>query len=85
MRREMSREKGRLDLGDQSRALLDRIGASVVSLDGLEIVRGHFDRLFEQHDAAIVRPDGLVFGHTTSSLTLDELIEALADKLALID
>jgi 3-(3-hydroxy-phenyl)propionate hydroxylase len=84
-RKAVSREKGRLDLGDQSRALLDRIGASVVSLDGLEIVRGHFDRLFEQHDAAIVRPDGLVFGHTTSSLTLDELIEALADKLALID
>jgi 3-(3-hydroxy-phenyl)propionate hydroxylase len=70
---------------DRSRAVLDQIGARIVSLDGLKTVRGHFDRLFEQHEAAIVRPDGLVFGHTTSSVTLDDLIEALAGKLALTD
>jgi 3-(3-hydroxy-phenyl)propionate hydroxylase len=72
-------------LGDRSRAVLQRIGARVVSLDGLEIVRGHLDRLFEDHEAAIVRPDGLIFGHTTSGVTLDDLIEVLAGKLALID
>lgn len=72
-------------LSDRSRAILDRIGARVVSLEGLETVRGHFDRLFEQHEAAIVRPDGLVFGHTASGVTLDDLIDALAGKLALTD
>jgi len=71
-------------LSDRSKAILDRIGAEVVSLDGLEVVRGHFDRLFEDHEAAIVRPDRLVFGHTTSDCTLDQLIEALAEKLRLI-
>ncbi len=72
-------------LSNRSRALLERIGASIVSLEGLELVRGHFDRLFEQHDAAIVRPDRIVFGHTTSSATLDELVEELASKLVLLD
>ncbi len=72
-------------LSDRSRAILQRIDAKIVSLEGLEPVRGHFDRLFEKHAAAIVRPDRLVFGHTTSSVTLDELIELLAEKLALID
>ena len=72
-------------LSDRSRAVLDQIGAKVVGLVGLETVRGHFDRVFEQHQAAIVRPDGLVFGHTTGSVTLDDLIEALAGKLALTD
>ena len=68
---------------DHSRTVLDRIGAEVVTLDSLEVVRGHFDRLFEEHAAAIVRPDRLVFGHTTDDCTLDQLIERLADKLAL--
>lgn len=70
-------------LSDRSRAILSQIDAEVVSLESLEVVRGHFDRLFEDHEAAIVRPDRLVFGHTTSDRTLDELIAALADKLAL--
>ncbi|MGI9327141.1 MAG: bifunctional 3-(3-hydroxy-phenyl)propionate/3-hydroxycinnamic acid hydroxylase [Pseudomonadales bacterium] len=72
-------------LNDRSHAVLQRIGANVVSLDGLELIRGRFDRLFEQHEAAVVRPDRLVFGHTTSGVTLDDLIESLADKLALTD
>ena len=72
-------------LCDRSLSVLNRIGARIVSLDGYELVRGHFDRLFEQHETAIVRPDRLVFGHTTAELSADDLIEALADKLALIN
>ena len=79
------REAGAASISDWSRAALHRIGARVVSLDRLEIVRGHLDRLFEQHEAAIVRPDSIVFGHTTTSVTLDNLVETLAGKLALID
>ena len=54
-----------------------------MDLDGLRPVRGRFDRLFEEHDTAIVRPDRLVFGHTAPGTSLDQLIEVLADRLAL--
>ncbi len=77
--------KGNPALSDRSRVVLDQLGARIVSLEGLELVRGHFDRLFDEHDAAIVRPDRLVFGHTTDECTLDQLIQTLAEKLALIE
>lgn len=70
-------------LSDSSRATLKRLGAPVVSVAGLDPVKGRFDSVFKEHDAVIVRPDALVFGHTTSDFSLDELIGALADKLAL--
>jgi hypothetical protein len=46
-------------------------------------VRGRFDRLFGQFEAAIVRPDRLVFGHTDESNSVDDLVAKLAKKLAL--
>ncbi len=70
-------------LSDASRRILDHLGAARVGLQGLEAVRGRFDRLFEHHEAAIVRPDRLVFGHTTAELSLDRLIGLLAEKLSL--
>ena len=75
--------QGTPELSEASRDVLNRIGAAVVSLDGLEIVRGKFDRLFEHSDAAIVRPDRLVFGHTTPQLPLDGLVGLLAERLTL--
>ena len=69
------------ELSDRSRKILDRIGAAVVSLAGLTVVRGRLDRLFENHEVAIVRPDRLVFGHTAPDMPVDRLVEALADKL----
>ena len=70
-------------LSASSRNILERIGARVVSLEGLSEVRGHIDRLFKHGDAAIVRPDRLVFGHTSSDLSLDELVAKLAEALCL--
>jgi 2-polyprenyl-6-methoxyphenol hydroxylase-like FAD-dependent oxidoreductase len=77
------RAGAQLALSDASRALLDRIGARIVPLDDLAPVQGHFDRLFEQAEVAIVRPDRYVFGHTTEALSADELVAALGAKLAL--
>jgi len=57
----------------------------VVSLEGLKEVDGHFDQLFEHSDAAIVRPDRYVFGHTDNDLDPDQLIELLAEKLYFLD
>ncbi len=68
---------------DRPQAVLDRLGAPVVVLDGLRVERGHIDRLFESSAAAIVRPDRIVYGHTTDSTDLDELIDSLARSLHL--
>ena len=46
-------------------------------------MRGVSQRLFEHSAAAVVRPDRYVFGHTTAELTLDELLQKLAQQLYL--
>lgn len=74
---------GQAGLSTASRRILERIEARVVSLAGLKEVRGHFDRLFQSHEAAIVRPDRLVFGHTDKHVSLDDLIEKLDQMLRL--
>ncbi len=70
-------------LKETSKDILSAIGANIVSVDGVEEERGHIDRLFAHADAAIVRPDRLVFGHTTDDISVDELIAELGVKLAL--
>jgi 3-(3-hydroxy-phenyl)propionate hydroxylase len=73
------------ELNETSRQVLDRLGARIVSLEGLSVERGRFDRLFEDHEAAIVRPDRLVFGHTDDQTSVDTLVECLSRKLSLTD
>lgn len=72
-----------LKLNASSKRVLEKIGAQVISLEDLTVVRGHVDRLFSTNDAVIIRPDRLIFGHTTEDRTLDGLIEILASELAL--
>ena len=72
-----------LEVSETSSQLLEKMGASKVTLAGLEAVRGHFDRAFEFTDAVIVRPDRYVFGHTDAEHSLDDLITSLAQKLHL--
>ncbi len=68
-------------MNDASRAALAAIGARIVDLSGLELVRGHRDRLFGAHAAALVRPDRYVFGVTDDAHSLDDLIADLTTKL----
>jgi hypothetical protein len=72
-----------IELLEESRKILQTIGASIVSIDSLKEVRGHFDRSFKHSDTVLVRPDKLVFGHTSDTITADELIQALGRALAL--
>ena len=71
------------ELADDAQVVIDSIGIRVISIAGLLPVKGRFDRLFDQHETAIVRPDGIVFGHTTEDLSLDDLVRQLAEKLHL--
>ena len=70
-----------LAVSEEARLVLGKLNAQYVSLEGLGAVRGHFDRLFKEHDAAIIRPDRIVYGHTTASLTLSELALSLGRQL----
>ena len=72
-----------LECSAASEVVLQHLSVRKVSLEGLQKGRGHFDRLFEHHKAAIVRPDRYVFGHTTSDISLDDLIFELSEKLCL--
>jgi 3-(3-hydroxy-phenyl)propionate hydroxylase len=69
------------ELGDESRRTLERIGARLVSLEGVEVVEGELDRLFETSPCAIVRPDRYVMGVVDDAWPLDRLVGSLAEKL----
>lgn len=72
-----------LKLSDTSAAIVAALDARLVSLQGLETTRGHFDRAFAFTNALIVRPDRHVFGHVDAQHSLDELVAELARKLHL--
>lgn len=72
-----------LRMNAASRGLVDRLGIATTTLEGLEIRRGNLDRVFESSNAAVVRPDRYLFGHTTESLGLDDLLSVLEDRLYL--
>ncbi len=79
----VARSEADVRMSDASLAVLAKLNARIVTLDGLTTTRGHFDRLFEAHTAALVRPDRIVFGHTTETTSLDALTTALAQQLHL--
>jgi hypothetical protein len=54
-----------------------------VSLEGLEVVEGRIDPLFDAHPAAVLRPDRYVFGVVDDEWGLDRLIGELGRKLGL--
>jgi 3-(3-hydroxy-phenyl)propionate hydroxylase len=78
----VGRDSASLRLSTESRAWLERIGARVVSLEGLELEENSFDALFESHGAAVIRPDRYVFGVSGDETSLDDLIARLSDLLA---
>jgi len=79
----VGRDSAALEMSSASRALLERLGANVVSLEGVKVVEGELDSLFDAHPAALVRPDRYVFGASDDDLSLDEVIGRLPGLLAL--
>jgi 3-(3-hydroxy-phenyl)propionate hydroxylase len=79
----VGRKQSELRLGSNAAKILERLGGRAVSLEGLEVVIGGMDSLFESHPAAVLRPDRIVFGVVDETWSLDELLAELARKLAL--
>ncbi len=72
-------------LSATSTRIIKLLEARQVLLGDLKIVKGHFDQLFEFADAAIIRPDRLVYGHTDQTTTIDDLIEELGRQIGFTD
>jgi 3-(3-hydroxy-phenyl)propionate hydroxylase len=81
----VARKEGDLRLGPEAREILQRLDGRTVGLEGLEVVEGELDRLFDAHPAAVLRPDRYVFGVVDGDRDLDALLRELARKLALRD
>jgi 3-(3-hydroxy-phenyl)propionate hydroxylase len=79
----IGRTESDLRVGAEGRRILDRLRARSVSLDGLQVVDGSMDYLFEAHRAAIVRPDRYVFGVADGDWDVDTLLQELSRKLAM--
>ncbi len=79
----VGRKESDLRLGSEASAILRRLDARTVSLEGLEVTRGEADRLFDTHPAAVLRPDRYVFGVVDEDWDLDRLLVELGRKLVL--
>jgi 3-(3-hydroxy-phenyl)propionate hydroxylase len=79
----VGRKQSDLQMSDAARGVLERVGGRAVALEGLEIVEGESDRLFDAHPAVVLRPDRYVFGVVDDDHGLDELLLRLGEKLAL--
>jgi len=79
----VARKQSDLRLGAEAESVLRRLGGRAVHLEGLELVAGELDRLFDAHPAVLLRPDRYVFGVVDEAWDLDRLLLELGRKLAL--
>jgi hypothetical protein len=80
----IGRKQGDLQLGPEGRRILERLGGRVLSLEGLEVVEGGIDCLFDAHPAVVLRPDRIVFGVVDGEWSLDRLLGELERRLGSI-
>ena len=73
-----------LVVGDEAADVIARLGGRIVSLDGLEVIEGEMDRVFEEHAAVVLRPDRTIFGVVDDDWDLDRLILQLEEKIGLV-
>ena len=79
----IGRKADDLRMGAGASAVLERLGGRAVNLEGLEVVEGEMDRVFDSHSAVVLRPDRYVFGVVDDNWDLDRLLAELGRRLAL--
>jgi 3-(3-hydroxy-phenyl)propionate hydroxylase len=79
----VGRKASDLEMGDAASEVLERLAGRAVSLEGLEIVEGEMDRVFDTHAAVVLRPDRYIFGVVDEDWDLDGLLGELGRKVAL--
>jgi 3-(3-hydroxy-phenyl)propionate hydroxylase len=73
-----------LELSAEANAVFARLGGRAIALEDLQVVDGDWDELFDDHSAAVVRPDRYVFGVVDEEWNLDRLVIELGRKMCLI-
>jgi len=79
----VGRKQSDLRLGAEARGVLQRLDGRTLGLEGLEVVRGGMDPLFDAHAAVVVRPDRYVFGVVDEEWDMDRLLVELGRRLSL--
>ena len=72
-----------LALNDASQQIVEVLGIKTIDIRGLQEEKGHIDNLFKDSGCALVRPDRIVYGHTTKNLNENDLLAQLAAQLCL--
>ena len=75
--------KGNLSLTEHAKKIIARLNIKLFRTDKLIEQRGHLDNLFKQNQCALVRPDRIVYGHTTDEIDENKLLTDLAVHLKL--
>lgn len=70
-------------LNASSKKIIDDLGIRVVTTAALTPLEGKFPEMLAGHQALLVRPDKVVFGHTTESTPVDLLLSQLKAAIAL--
>jgi hypothetical protein len=79
----IGRKQKDLEMGAEARVVLERLGGRTVSLEGLEVVEGAMDNVFEAHAAVVLRPDRYIFGVVDDDWDLDSLLGELGRRITL--
>lgn len=80
----VGRKESDVRLGASALRVLERLGGRTASLEGLEVLEGASDALFDAHPAVVVRPDRYVFGVVDDAWDADRLVEELGRRLHLV-
>ncbi len=72
-----------LELGRDATEIADRLGITRVALEGLAVTEGELDHVFDKTPAVLVRPDRNIFGVVEGDTSIDDVVLALAEQIAL--
>jgi len=75
--------RGELTLNNRSQEIVSHLNINQLNIDSLQEQRGHMDNLFKENKCALIRPDRIVYGHTTAMLDENKLLANLAKQLSL--
>ena len=79
----VGRKTSDLELTPEAETVLNKLGGRTIALEDFEVVNGRWDKLFDAHAAAVIRPDRYIFGVVDEALTLDRLVLQLGEMMSL--
>ncbi len=72
---------GDVELSAASQAVVDHLSIKLVNVAAMETVKGRFADVLLAGETVLVRPDKVVFGHTSDAVKADDLLTALKNAM----